>query len=82
MTSPTVLVAEDSLVIRAVLAEQLQSRGYRVVEADDGEQAMAACRRERPDVVLLDVEMPQLDGHAVLSAIKASRSWPTSRWCS
>jgi twitching motility two-component system response regulator PilH len=82
VTSPTVLVAEDSLVIRAVLAEQLQSRGYRVVEADDGEQAMATCRRERPDVVLLDVEMPQLDGHAVLSAIRRSRSWPTSRWCS
>jgi diguanylate cyclase (GGDEF)-like protein len=54
-----------------VLVEQLQSRGYRVVEAADGEQALAACHRERPDVVLLDVEMPQLDGHAVLAAIKA-----------
>jgi PleD family two-component response regulator len=71
--TPTVLVAEDSLVIRAVLVEQLQSRGYRVVEAADGEQALAACSRERPDVVLLDVEMPQLDGHAVLARIKADR---------
>jgi diguanylate cyclase (GGDEF)-like protein len=71
MTHPTVLVAEDSLVIRAVLVEQLQSRGYRVIEAGDGEQALAACFRERPDVVLLDVEMPQLDGHAVLARIKA-----------
>ena len=69
--TPTVLVAEDSLVIRAVLVEQLQSRGYRVIEAGDGEQALAACRRERPDVVLLDVEMPHLDGHAVLAGIKA-----------
>ena len=69
--TPTVLVAEDSLVVRAVLVEQLQSRGYRVVEAADGEQALAACARERPDVVLLDVEMPQLDGHAVLARIKA-----------
>jgi diguanylate cyclase (GGDEF)-like protein len=71
LTAPLVVVAEDSLVIRAVLVEQLQSRGYRVAEAADGEQALAACRRERPDVVLLDVEMPQLDGHAVLAAIKA-----------
>ena len=71
--TPTVLVAEDSLVIRAVLVEQLRSRGYRVVEAADGEQALAACSRERPDVVLLDVEMPQLDGHAVLARIKADR---------
>ena len=55
---PAVVVAEDSLVIRAVLVEQLLSRGYRVIEAGDGEQALAACHRERPDVVLLDVEMP------------------------
>jgi diguanylate cyclase (GGDEF)-like protein len=71
VSPPAVLVAEDSLVIRAVLVEQLQSRGYRVIEAGDGEQALAACFRERPDVVLLDVEMPQLDGHAVLARIKA-----------
>jgi CheY-like chemotaxis protein len=71
VTPPAVLVAEDSLVIRAVLVEQLQSRGYRVIEAGDGEEALAACHRERPDVVLLDVEMPNLDGHAVLARIKA-----------
>jgi DNA-binding response OmpR family regulator len=71
VTPPSVLVAEDSLVIRAVLVEQLQSRGYRVIEAGDGEQALAACRREQPDVVLLDVEMPHLDGHGVLAQIKA-----------
>lgn len=65
------MVAEDSLVIRAVLVEQLQSRGYRVIEAGDGEEALAACRREQPDVVLLDVEMPHLDGHGVLARIKA-----------
>ena len=71
MHPPAVVVAEDSLVIRAVLVEQLLSRGYRVIEAGDGEQALAACRRERLDVVLLDVEMPQLDGHAVPAGIKA-----------
>jgi two-component system cell cycle response regulator len=70
---PAVLVAEDSLVIRAVLVEQLQSRGYRVIEAGDGEQALAACHQEQPDVVLLDVEMPQLDGHGVLARIKADQ---------
>jgi two-component system, cell cycle response regulator len=71
VTAPTVVVAEDSLVIRAVLVEQLESRGYRVVQAADGEQALAACRRDRPDVVLLDVEMPELDGHAVVARVKA-----------
>jgi two-component system cell cycle response regulator len=71
MKAAVVLVAEDSAVIRAVLGEQLRSSGYQVVEADDGEQAMAVSRRERPDVVLLDVEMPRLDGHAVLASLKA-----------
>jgi two-component system cell cycle response regulator len=71
VSPPAVVVAEDSLVIRAVLVEQLQSHGYRVIEAGDGEQALAACHREQPDVVLLDVEMPQLDGHAVLARIKS-----------
>jgi two-component system cell cycle response regulator len=71
VSAPVVVVAEDSLVIRAVLVEQLRSRGYQVVEAGDGEQAIAACRRRRPDVVLLDVEMPHMDGHAVLASIKA-----------
>jgi two-component system cell cycle response regulator len=80
--TPTVLVAEDSLVIRAVLVEQLQSRGYRVIEASDGEQALAACSRERPDVVLLDVEMPQLDGHPCWPGSRPTGCLPTSRSCS
>jgi diguanylate cyclase (GGDEF)-like protein len=68
---PVVLVAEDSLVIRAVLRQHLEARGYAVVEADDGDAALRVCREAMPDVVLLDIEMPGLDGHQVLAAIKA-----------
>jgi CheY-like chemotaxis protein len=82
VTPPAIVVAEDSLVIRAVLVEQLQSRGYRVIEAGDGEQALAACHREQPDVVLLDVEMPHLDGHACWPGSRPTRGLPTSRLCS
>jgi diguanylate cyclase (GGDEF)-like protein len=71
MSKPTILVAEDSLLIRTVLTDQLSSSGYRVIEAADGEQAVELCRRERPDMVLLDVEMPRLDGYGVLSRLKA-----------
>jgi two-component system cell cycle response regulator len=71
VTQPVVLVAEDSLVIRAVLRQHLESRGYAVVEADDGDAALRVCRDTRPDVVLLDIEMPGLDGHQVLAALKA-----------
>ena len=65
-----VLVAEDSLVVRAVLRRQLESHGYDVVEADDGAAALEACKLRRPQVVLLDVEMPRLDGHQVLTQLK------------
>jgi diguanylate cyclase (GGDEF)-like protein len=67
----TILIADDSLVVRAVLRRQLESDGHTVVEAVDGEEAIAACREYRPDVVLLDVEMPVLDGHATLKRLKA-----------
>ena len=71
MTQPVVLVAEDSLVVRAVLRQHLEERGYTVVEADDGNAALRRCGETHPDVVLLDIEMPGLNGHQVLAALKA-----------
>jgi diguanylate cyclase (GGDEF)-like protein len=68
---PLVLVAEDSLVVRAVLRRQLEAHGYDVAEADDGEAALRVCRDRRPQVILLDVEMPRLDGLQVLAQLKA-----------
>jgi two-component system cell cycle response regulator len=67
-----VLVAEDSLVVRTLLRRQLEEYGHRVVEAIDGEDALAKCREHHPDVILLDVEMPKLDGHGVLAALRSS----------
>jgi diguanylate cyclase (GGDEF)-like protein len=69
--SATILLAEDSLVIRAVVRSQLEDEGYQVVEAADGEGALAQCAAIRPDAVLLDIEMPGLDGHEVLARLKA-----------
>ena len=67
----TILVADDSMVVRAVLRRQLETDGHTVVEAVNGEEAIDACREYHPDVVLLDVEMPVLDGHATLARLKA-----------
>ncbi len=66
----TVLIADDSLVVRAVVRAALQEEGYRVVEADDGVTAVELCRQNRPDVVLLDIEMAGLNGHQVLAVLK------------
>lgn len=70
----TVLVADDSLVIRAVVRRHLEAEGYSVVEAEDGNAAIAACRAALPDAVLLDIEMPGLSGHEVLAQLKAEET--------
>ncbi len=67
----TILVAEDSLVVRAVVRRHLEAQGYAVIQAEDGPTALERCRAEQPDVVLLDVEMPDLNGYQVLEALKA-----------
>jgi diguanylate cyclase (GGDEF)-like protein len=67
----TVLIADDSLVIRAVVRSHLEEAGYAVEEAPDGVAAVARCLAAQPDVVLLDIEMPGLDGYQVLARLKA-----------
>jgi len=69
--APRILVAEDSLVVRAVVREQLEDQGYDVVEAVDGASALTQTAAERPDAILLDIEMPGLDGYQVLAQLKA-----------
>jgi diguanylate cyclase (GGDEF)-like protein len=71
MTNGVVLLVEDSSVIRAVVRRRLEEQGYRVVEVEDGGGALSAFRECRPDVVLLDIEMPVLDGFQILELIKA-----------
>ncbi len=66
-----VLIADDSAVVRAVVREELESAGYDVVEAADGRQALDAVAGGRFSVLLLDVEMPVLDGFATITALKA-----------
>ena len=67
----SVLIADDSLVIRAVVRAGLEDEGYRVTESIDGLAALEECRRNPPDVILLDVEMPGIDGFQVLHALKS-----------
>jgi two-component system, cell cycle response regulator len=71
LTATRVLIADDSLVIRAVLRKQLQGQGFEVFEAADGEEALEIASGGALDVILLDVEMPILDGYEVLALLKA-----------
>ncbi len=67
---PTILVAEDSIEQRALYAVILQGAGYRVLEAGDGEEAVAIVRRERPGLVLMDVTMPGTSGWNAVRALR------------
>lgn len=72
-----VLIAEDEALIRLDLAEMLAEEGYDVVaQAADGEQAVALAVEHRPDLVIMDVKMPKLDGIAAASQIAAARIAP------
>lgn len=65
-----ILIAEDNAVNRELLRELLELRGYAVVEAGDGEEALRMIQQTQPDLPLLDIGMPVLDGYAVIRKIR------------
>lgn len=67
-----VLIADDEEDVKAVLQMFLQSRGYDVITAYDGLDAIDQVNREKPDLVLLDIMMPMIDGFEVCRKIKAN----------
>lgn len=74
--SDSVLVVEDDLVLRETLAYRLVNDGYDVVVADDGYTAIEVARAERPDVILLDVMLPGLDGFEVCRLLRQEMTTP------
>ena len=72
----TVLVVDDEPAVRRVLLMRLQMAGYRVISAEDGEAALELFQREQPDLVVLDVMMPKLDGFAVCRRLRAESCVP------
>ena len=70
MTPITVLLVEDSAAIRALVRRMLVAGGHRVIDVAAGAAALAACREQQPDVMLLDVEMPEMSGIDLARSIK------------
>jgi DNA-binding response OmpR family regulator len=66
-----IVIAEDSSTIRRLVAARLAADGYEVLEASDGEEALAAVRAEHPDLLVLDKVMPKLDGFEVVRELRA-----------
>jgi len=66
-----ILVAEDQEDLRAILRDYLTASGYAVVEAVDGVESVAKAASDRPDLVLMDIQLPLLDGYEATRQIKA-----------
>lgn len=69
-----ILIAEDDVIVRDVLKEHLENEGYVVFEAANGEEAVAIARAERPEVVIMDIFMPVMDGWEATKMIKADEA--------
>jgi len=76
VVSKTILVVEDEPTLVSTLRYSLEREGYRVVSAEDGEQAVAVAREERPDLILLDLMLPKLDGLGVCRILRREMQVP------
>ncbi|UJR80197.1 response regulator transcription factor [Sandaracinus amylolyticus] len=71
---PTILVADDDIEILALVTRHLRRMDATILEASDGEEALKVARREKPDLVVLDVMMPGMSGWEVCRAIREDAS--------
>ncbi|MET1084317.1 MAG: response regulator, partial [Burkholderiales bacterium] len=75
-TPPRIMVVDDTPANVRMLKARLAREGYEVIAAHDGEQALAVARKERPDLILLEIMMPKIDGIEVCRRLKGDPSFP------
>ena len=76
MKAATILVVDDEPQIRRVMRTTLTAEGYAVIEARDGAEALEKLRSERPDLILLDMNMPVMDGLQACREIRSGSEVP------
>jgi two-component system alkaline phosphatase synthesis response regulator PhoP len=72
----TILIVDDNPSVRTLVREYLTEQGFRVVTADNGQNALFTARSEKPDLILLDVMMPEMDGYQFISAYRKENDVP------
>ena len=68
-----ILVVDDEKAIREPLVEMLTRQGYEALQAEDGKKGLEESKKKKPDLILLDVNMPKMDGFKVLAELKKDR---------
>jgi len=68
---PKLLLAEDDEFSRNMLVRRLERQGFEMIAAADGREALLAARQHRPDLILMDLDMPVLDGHGAMQALRS-----------
>lgn len=74
-----ILIVEDEALIAKVLSIRLECLGYKVFTAFDGEEGLAAVRKEKPDLVILDIGLPRIDGNTLCELIKGGAAGKETR---
>lgn len=77
MSASRILVADDDPLLRSLLVHKLSAEGHLVLTAEDGAQALAVIREQKPDLIVLDALMPVMDGFEVLRRLKAEHLFNT-----
>ncbi|MFW6097505.1 MAG: response regulator [Chloroflexota bacterium] len=77
MTEPVILIVDDDAVLLESIADLLLLSDFEVLTASNGAEALQILQRQRPDCIISDVMMPELDGYGLLEAIRNNDRWST-----
>ncbi|MGA2666799.1 MAG: response regulator [Patescibacteria group bacterium] len=72
LSSKTLLLVDDDLTLREMYEERLKAEGFTIVQASNGEEALAKAKEIKPAIILLDIMMPKVNGFDVLKSLKAN----------
>lgn len=74
-----ILIVEDELAYVRLLHDQLVAKGYEVLEAKNGSEGLEIAKKEKPDMILLDIRMPVMDGMTMLGLLRQDESGKTTK---